>query len=169
MKMDLSRSFGGLDGWPALFATMHPKGKTLRLGEAQGKGLALVAMRAVPIGDRILRRSAVGVSPSLTARLPGEDDVTRAQKEAQILKWATALLDNSYNGATANMPDVEQFRTECRPFTDPKVLARLSAANIDDQHEVIKGMYEQLAAAQRLEIRTFGRILTAEEARRRMK
>jgi hypothetical protein len=95
--------------------------------------------------------------------------VTRAQKEAQILKWATALLDSSYNGAMANMPDVEQLRTECRPFTDRKVLARLSTANIDDQYEVIKGMYEQLAAAQQLEIRTFGRILTAQEARRMMR
>ena len=95
--------------------------------------------------------------------------MTRAQKEAQILKWATALLDNSYNGATANMPNVEQFRTECRPFTDPKVLARLSTANIDNQYEVIKGMYEQLAAVQQLEIRNFGHILTAEEARRMMR
>jgi hypothetical protein len=56
--------------------------------------------------------------------------MARAQHDAQIMKWATELLDCSCTGVSANSPQIEAFRIERHPFTDSIAVTALSTANI---------------------------------------
>lgn len=80
--------------------------------------------------------------------------------------WARALLDSTYDGAMARVPDVEQFRNRMRLFSDKGWLARFPQDSLDKQYGELKGLYDHMLLTEKFEVAVFGHKLSADEARR---